>query len=295
MGGPREAIALCQGGGRPRGLGGGHGVKAALPSPGGAPGVSGLTLCLGHRREKLSSVSKQPARRKGRVRRGSPSSSRDAAPSSPPFPRRFGLRAAKFGTQTTNWGHQAPRHPPRGAPSPPRPQFQPAQRVLGGGPHVSPPRPRCWGAHLCRWHTRSGRCGDTPSGSSPPWPPLAGSSSTSEHAAGRERETERPRQSPKWPPLSPSCPPRQRPPSSAHAPRHRLRPPFFGWKMLKAESGQEGKGRGRAMARGQTPCPHGSVPAVSSLICPPQCPHAPGGLCPTLPEPPHGVTAQKHF
>lgn len=239
-------------------------MKAALPSPGGAPGVSGLTLCLGHRREKLSSVSKQPARRKGRVRGGSPSSSRDAAPSSPPFPRRFGLRAAKFGTQTTKFGT----------------------------PSTSP---GCWGAHLCRWHTRSGRCGDTPSGSSPPWPPLAGSSSTSEHAAGRERETERPRQSPKWPPLSPSCPPRQRPPSSARAPRHRLRPPFFGWKMLKAESGQEGKGRGRAMARGQTPCPHGSVPAVSSLICPPQCPHAPRGLCPTLPEPPHGVTAQNHF
>lgn len=43
-------------------------------------------------------------------------------------------------------------------------------------------------AHLCRWHTRSGRCGDTPSGSSPRWLLLAGSSSTSVHAPGNSEQ-----------------------------------------------------------------------------------------------------------
>lgn len=104
-----------------------------------------------------------------------------------------------------------------GSPQPtPSPISAGSEGAGGGSPRVPPPSPLL-GAHLCRWHTRSGRCGDTPSGSSPPWPPLAGSSSTSEHAAGRERETERPRQSPKWPPLSPSCPPGSAlPPAPVH-------------------------------------------------------------------------------
>lgn len=79
-GAPGKRLPCAKEGDVPEDWGGGHGVKAALPSPGGAPGVSGLTLCLGHRREKLSSVSKQPARRKGRVRGGP----RAAAGTQPP-------------------------------------------------------------------------------------------------------------------------------------------------------------------------------------------------------------------
>lgn len=68
-------------------------------------------------------------------------------------------------------------------------------------------------AHLCQRHTRSGRCGDTPSGSSPRWLPLAGSSSTSLNTPGNSeqgrRDVERqrdPRQSPAQEQSTPTAP-----------------------------------------------------------------------------------------
>ena len=146
-------------------------------------------MCLGHRREKLSSVNEQPARRGERCH---PIGGDRAFPAAPRRHRdtsacRVQLRPAK--TQDIS------RHCRRRA--------SPATPVSGGlkgcgaaGPGVwgcqGTPRPHPRGrAHLCRRRTRSGRRGDTPSGSSPRWLPLAGSSSTSSHAPGNREQGRR--------------------------------------------------------------------------------------------------------
>lgn len=88
----------------------------------------------------------------------------------------------------------------------------PAASRVGGCQGTPRPCPR-GGAHLCRRHTRSGRCGHTPSGSSPRWLPLAGSSSTSLKAPGNSEQgrrnverQRRPRQSPARERSTPTAP-----------------------------------------------------------------------------------------
>lgn len=152
-------------------------------------GGSGLTLCLGHFREKLSSVNKQPVRRGGSHVRGVdvPKGAGHSTLLPPPS----GSAAAEAGqTQDTSWHSHEPTLTSGGL------EGGGAAGWVGGcrGSPCPCPRGR---AHLCRQHTRSGRCGDTPSGSSPRWLPLAGSSSTSVTAPGNpergRRDAERQR------------------------------------------------------------------------------------------------------
>lgn len=176
------------------------GQKAGPPATGAAGHWRvhrGLTLCLGHLREKLSSVSKQPVRRGQGCVRGHPAL-RVGGMQCPPGPRPptshsacvEGSAEARQACDTCQccW-HSGHHHPVKPA-SPPLTLELRAPHSAGSECPGPVPHPRGQ-AHLCRWHTHSGRCGDTPSGSSPRWLPLAGSSSTSVHTPGNSEQGRR--------------------------------------------------------------------------------------------------------